>query len=194
VIDGVISRRVRQHLEGVLGTPFRASTAHDVTRGIVAAFGVATFRDQPVEGAFTLVTVGLSEHLLPGDESEPVRQELLVCAWDRFFGDALYQAFFSMADLVLEDGTRIDPGTVYELPERIADAMGSHRFFAYPPCYHPEELQPIQLDDGEVEIRWLIPIAPEESDFVEREGAEAFDDLLELENPDLMDLDRGSVV
>jgi len=168
--------------------------AREPETGEQAAFAVATFRDQPVEGAFTLVTIGLSERPFRGPSGEAVRQELLVCAWDRFFGEALYQTLFSMAHLLRESGETANPGTVYELPQPMGTEVPWRHLFLYPPGYHPDELQPIRLDRGEVEVCWLIPVTPEETDFVEREGPEAFDDLLERTDPDLMDLARGSVV
>jgi hypothetical protein len=41
---------------------------------------------------------------------------------------------------------------------------------------------------------WLIPLLTEEANFVKDRGWSLFEDVLELENPDLMDLNRGSVV
>jgi hypothetical protein len=41
---------------------------------------------------------------------------------------------------------------------------------------------------------WLIPLLTEEANFVKDRGWSLFEDVLELENPDLMDLNRGSIV
>lgn len=189
-----LSERVEKHLAVVLGPPGRVTRARDPESGTAAAFRVITFPDQPVEGAFTLVTVGLSDRPLRGPSGEAVRQELLVCAWDSFYGDALYQVLFSMAHLIREGGETADPGTVLELPQPIATAVPWRHLFLFVPGYHPEKLQPISLGENEVEICWLIPVTPEESALIEKEGPEAFDDLLDRADPDLMDFGRGSVV
>ncbi|MDZ5711382.1 suppressor of fused domain protein [Jeotgalibacillus haloalkalitolerans] len=46
----------------------------------------------------------------------------------------------------------------------------------------------------EIIMAWLIPVTAEEAAFINQYGGEAFEDLLEREDPDLTDLGRVSLV
>jgi len=43
-----------------------------------AGFGIVTYNDQPVRGAVTYLTMGLSHHILTQDSGKSICQELLM--------------------------------------------------------------------------------------------------------------------
>lgn len=186
-------RAVAQHLARVLGPPALDTAARHPASGEAAGFRVLSFADRPVDGAFTLVTAGLGERALEGPDGSVVREELLLCAWDEHRGDALLHVLFSVGAGVLEEGVSVDPGDVYELAQPLAPGSELRHLFVHRPLYHPDEIQPVSVAGGEVEICWLIPVTAGEAGFVEERGPEAFDDLLFERDPDLLDLHRDSV-
>lgn len=188
-----IRGRVENWFERHLGAPALVTDARDVEGGRNASFRVGTYLDQPVEGAFTLATIGLSETPQHGPESEPVRQELLLCAWDGFRHDSLYSTLFSVAQLVHDSGETANPGAVLELPQPVVQGGSLRHLFVYIPIYHSDDLHAVPLGGEAVEVLWLIPITEKEAAFIEKNGPEAFDQLLGREDPDLLDLERPSL-
>lgn len=188
-----IRGRVEEWYERHLGKPALVTDARDVEGRRNAPFQVATFFDQPVEEAFTLATIGLSETTQTGPEDESVRQELLLCAWAGFRHDSLYATLFTVAQLVHDRGETANPGEVIEMPRPVADGIPLRHVFVYLPIYHSDDLHSVPLGRDAVEILWLIPITETEAAFIEEHGPEAFDELLGREDPDLLDLQRPSL-
>jgi hypothetical protein len=188
-----IRGRVEDWYERHLGKPALLTDARDVEGRRNASFRVGTYLDQPVEGAFTLATVGLSETPHIGPESESVRQELLLCAWNGFRQDSLYNTIFTAAQLIHDSGETANPGEVLEIPFPIAEGLPLRHLFVHIPIYFADGLHPIPLGREAVEVLWLIPITEAEAAFVEENGPEAFDELLGREDPDLLDLERASL-
>ncbi len=165
-----LAGRVERHLAASLGRPALVTDASDPSSGRPAAFRVATFDDQPVESAFTLVTLGLCERALRDD--------------------ALRHLLFALGDFIAGSGDAAAPGMVYELPEPFVSGRQWEHLFAFQPLYHDQRLGPFE----DVQFVWLIPITAEESAFIDANGPESFDALLEEHDPDLLDLSRDSVV
>jgi len=68
-------------------------------------------------------------------------------------------------------------------------------FFFYMPICLPEEFSTYESSTGETRgIVWAIPITRQEAFFVRDNGWEAFVDLLQEHDPDLLDMHRKSVV
>ena len=175
---------VDAHLRLALGTPVLSTSGRAAGRR--ASFRVDTYADQPAEGAFTVVTVGLCETAL--------QQELLLCAWDAWRNDAFYSTLFTVADDLAASSLPIDQGMVLELPAAIVPESKMAHLFIYQPVYHIEGLQPIETNSGPIPILWLIPITDAESRLIDDRGWEAFDTLLLHRDPDLLDLRRDSIV
>lgn len=180
---------VERHLVSCLGAPSLITSARDAERSLSASFRVATFDDQPAESAFTLTTLGVSEHEFRDRESR-VRQELLVCAWNAFRGDALHQFLFAMGNYVIESRTAAARGMIYEFPEPFTAGRAWQHVFVFTPLYHSALLSAVPP----VDFMWLIPITPAEFAFIQTNGPQAFDDLLTQKDPDLLDLGREAVV
>lgn len=184
------------HLEKVLGPPVQLTRGRDLAGDRQAAFELATFAGQPVEGAVTLVTVGLSDTALQGPEGEKVRQELLLCAWNGSRSESLYAGLFSAAQVYLDLGESANPGSVLELDQPLSEPDGPRHVFLYDPTYHPDELATVPAakgKDGEaIEIVWLIPLTAGEAALVDAEGPDAFESYLEACDPDLLDLGRSA--
>ncbi len=61
--------------------------------------------------------------------------------------------------------------------------------------YFPDEFHVYRSPSGEqVFIVWLVPIRAAEASFVRAQGHDAFEDMLENVDPDLLDLSCESIV
>lgn len=190
------SDRVRTYLEQALGPVVRVTTGRDLVGSQSAPCAIATFADQPVEGAFTLVTLGLSDSPLLGPEGERVRQELLLCGWNADLDDRLYGLLFTVATGIRDAGETANPGAVLELDGPLGEPGDLRHVFLYPPTYHRDELATISAPDddgscGEIEILWLLPVTAVEVELIEAQGPEAFEAHLVEADPDLLDLRRA---
>jgi hypothetical protein len=188
--------RLLRHLEAHLGPSSKRTTGRDLVGGEAAVCSIVTFLNQPVDDAFTLVTVGLSDRPLAGPEGEQVWQELLICGWTEDLDDRLYRRLFDVALTLREEGESANPGAVTELDGALSDRGELQRVFFYPPTYHADELAtvpapPGEAGEGEIEIVWLLPVTEKEALLVETDGPEAFEAYLAREDPDLLDLGRG---
>jgi hypothetical protein len=169
------------------------TTGRDLVGGEPAVCSIVTFLDQPVEQAFTLVTVGLSDRPLTGPEGERVWQELLLCGWIEDLDDRLYRRLFDVAGTLREEGESANPGAVVELDGPLSDRGELRQVFLYPPTYHPDALATLPPDptgEEELEVVWLLPVTPSEVKLVASAGPEAFEAYLAREDPDLLDLGR----
>lgn len=187
------SDRVKAHFEHHLGPLVRITEGHRSDDGRPGDCLIATFADQPAEGAFTLVTVGLSDEPLLAPEGEKVRLELLICGWENALDDRLCAVLLAFAQKLRDEGETANAGDLIELDEPLSDAGDLHHVFLYPPTYHPEELEtvPAAAGEDEIEILWLIPVTAEEASKIREEGPEAFEQYLAANDPDLLDFGRG---
>lgn len=189
------SDRVRTYLERILGPVVSVTTGRDLVGSQTAPCSIATFADQPVAGAFTLVTLGLSDSPLLGPEGELVRQELLLCGWNADLDDRLYGLLFSVASGIRDEGETANPGAVLELDGPLSEPGDLRHVFLYPPTYHRDEVATIPApgdgdSHGEIEVLWLLPVNAAEVDLIEERGPEAFETHLLEADPDLLDLRR----
>jgi hypothetical protein len=186
------TRRLEEHLTRILGPPSRLTAARDPEDNRKAPFALALFDDEPAEGAFTLASSGISEHELRDDEGT-ARVEILLSAWNRFRDESLDQTLFSLGQSIIDAGTVITAGLLYELPRSVTDNSVMRHLLAYPPTYFDDELASVAVEGGTIGLVWLIPLHEEEADLVEAEGADAFIDLAAERDPDLLDLRRPSI-
>ena len=182
-----IAERVEAHLTLCLGEPARISTARS-DDGVVG-FRVATFPNVPATDAVTLVTLGLSE-TPRGDP--PVRQELLVCVWNRCLAESLYDTLFGLGEELQAAQIAAPECSILELPKPIVK-NGPVDLLVYAPTYFAPALEVVPGDEP-VEILWLIPLKSSEADFIGQHGLEAFEDQLAEKDPDLLDLRRPAIV
>jgi Suppressor of fused protein (SUFU) len=186
--------KVLEHLEKYLGTEALQSTGRSKeTRDLFDA-RIGLFKNQPVTGAFTLATIGLSKKNFIQPDNKKVRHELLFCAYDKFLSDRIYEDIFDVLGYLSDQDESIVLGQLFDCEAPIAANSLMECFLFYTPVYFKEELHVIKEIRPPVVFAWIIPIHRRELEFIARHGHEKFDELLEKHNPDLLDLNRGSIV
>jgi len=181
------------HLEAILGEPVSLTTGKD-GQGEDLPFAIAEFADQPVEGAVSFVTVGLSDFLLKQENgpenSQDARHELVFCTYREMAHDDILSLMWLIANDVKDRREAITLGEVQDLAEPVVPGSPLSAIFYYDPIYFPEPLAILETVQPPVVFAWMIPITAGEMRFIADNGPEAFNRLLADQDPDLMDLKR----
>ncbi|MCC6743676.1 MAG: O-acetyl-ADP-ribose deacetylase [Acidobacteria bacterium] len=174
-------------LEESLGAP---ADAAEGTTPSGHRVDVLRFDDLPFEGTSTFVTRGVGAEAMRRFDEGETRQELLMCC------DATFDAARVLrwaADQALESGFGLMRGAVLSIDEPIVPGSRLVALYATYPVYHEERLAAWRGSDPPTAIVWLVPVTYAEAKFVEKRGWEAFEELLEKMDPDLVDFARHGV-
>ncbi|WP_082306870.1 suppressor of fused domain protein [Bacillus sp. FJAT-27245] len=77
----------------------------------------------------------------------------------------------------------------------IFDGSNLETIYVTSPGYFPDSFDTFKEDNTKTIIMaWLIPITSEEAEFIRKNGWEEFEVKLEVSDPDLIDLNRKSIV
>ena len=182
-----------EHLESFLG---QIGFGWKDSDGTQWPFQVLRFLEGPIANCVTYSTLGLSDFALQSTvSSKQIRHELLLMArpifCDRNIPAVLHQVgmeavksenAYSRGDIVGPRGTLIS-GTQMEA------------FYVSMPAYLPDDFATFESPEGiSSVIAWLVPITFNEAHFVKSNGWEAFEERLCEVDPDLLDLNRPSIV
>jgi hypothetical protein len=177
-----------EHVERYLG-PIEAGAR--LREGVQGAW----FRERPFAGSSSFMTLGLSHHVFKQAAGNGIRLELLIACRNEFVES------FNPLSILADVSDRV--ASTHVAPARGTVIGPAGRFS---PQFQMEALyccSPVYFDDGFAEyggfseplvIIWLVPITPEEALYVQESGWDAFEDLLESAEPDLLDLERPSLV
>lgn len=187
LIPGPFSATVETHFAQLLGSPVRVTLAR--AGAVRASFRVAAYGDQPMTGALTFVTLGLSDQPLGEDG---VRQELLLSVMKDDYADSLLNVLFGIGHHLSQTGEPAGYGDILDWTEPIVEGGPSH-LLVYSPSHLGDDAETVPGNEP-VDILWLIPITQSEADFVRDRGLDAFTSMLAKRDPDLFDLHRDSVV
>lgn len=178
------------HLEAHLG-PIDRGWRDETPSGSIQ---VVRFRSQPVEGASAFVTLGVSRHVLPMETNREVRQELLLAAYDRHDSEALAWFLMQCATRLLSEHRALLRGeTATFRGKPIIAGVPMTAVYASIPVTFPESFWTYRETSPPTVLVWLLPLRGEENAYVLSHGWGAFEDLLETNDPDLLDLGRPSI-
>ncbi len=154
---------------------------------------VLVFLDQPFDAAMTLVTEGLAALGHNAATHEPLGEELLLSLNGEYFSEKLLDFFAKFLTVLVRDGEPLGRGDVVRLSSSIPGSSMS-ALYVCQPTYFSRALWQIVDDAGrERLVRWVFPIHRQEVDYIGRFGADAFEKLLEIQDPDVLDLQRPAV-
>jgi hypothetical protein len=154
---------------------------------------VARFDHQPVSTAVTLVTTGLSKHVLHQLSPRDIRMELLACAYSEFDIPDLAKVVFALAQEILEKHHAPARGDVIGPRGPICSGSNLEALYFSHPAYHSAGLDKFEGDPPETIIAWIVPISASEAAYIHQHGWSAFEELVESKEPDLLDMKRPSL-
>jgi len=148
----------------------------------------------PADGALSLATRGLRWHARCADCDGPLDQELLMCCWGDQFTQDLVTLLGSVASEQAKAGRALAWGEVLPPAGPLLPGATTEALYVSQPGYFDEQLAAIASEGRTVRVRWLVPVHASEAAWIAEQGHEAFESLLEREDPDLLDLQRPAVV
>ncbi len=173
-------KAVHAHYKTTFGVPQRVDS---YKRGSTT-IDTIVFDSVPCPGARMAITAGMAP---------VVGQELIVAGYDRFLNRDATRLLASVAEEVMTNGTPVRRGQIFGPAGPLLASTQLEALYACAPTYFPESLEPLTLGDrSHVHFLWLIPIARAEASWILANDTSAllFEDALEREDPDLLDLTR----
>jgi Suppressor of fused protein (SUFU) len=180
------------HLESHLGAIIEGWS--EAEKGSQPPFQVVRFEDQPMKGTATFTTLGLSNVILGQHSKSSIRLELVFCCYDRFITWDIPKLLTSIGNQILLSKEAYMRGQVLGPAGPLFKDCSLEALYCARPVYFPETFQEYQSTNPSTFFVWLIPITKREATYVGLEGWSQFEDILVEKNPDLLDLERESVV
>lgn len=150
----------------------------------------------PFEGAVTYTTLGLSNEVLHSRQSgKNIRQELVFVAPSNYSDRNIPGILQRVASMAISSRHAWLRGDVIGPYGTMLVDSEMEGLYVAPPVYFPDDFATYTEENGkQIVLAWLIPVTPSEIHFVNQNGWERFEDLLETTNPDLIDFNRKSIV
>jgi hypothetical protein len=175
-----------EHIENVLGRIEEGWGLTDSPSGI----RVVAVRHQPIHGAVTYLTIGLSDHVLPMNPTRDVRQELVFSAHESFPRGPISSFLLTFSEFVASKHRALLRGDVVGPADSIIPGVRLNSVYSAIPMTFPERLATFDGTIPPTVLVWLIPLHEKEAEFAKSQGWNRFEDLLEEKDPDLLDLNR----
>ena len=153
-------------------------------------FQIVRFEGQPMKGASTFTTLGLSRVILSQRNRAPIREELIFSCYNRFIDWEVPQILASLGDQLLSSERAYLRGQVLGPAGPLFKNSDLEALYCARPVYFPEAFHEYGSTNPVTSLLWLIPITRAEAEYIESEGWSQFEDLLVEKNPDLLDLKR----
>jgi hypothetical protein len=181
------------HLETTLGYCQGAWTKG--TDGQELPFHIAHWHHQPCHSAVTCSTLGLFRHevTLPQRQTT-LQQELMLSVYGLEHQSLLASWLYHCGQLFLGQSQALSLHQVIGAFDTMLGDSDKCAFFVAPPVYFPPELAVWQDSVPYTHLLWLVPVTREEGLFIAKQGGSAFEALLAEDEPDILNLNRPSLV
>lgn len=179
-----------EHVEKYLGKISLGWKDKSVTDGLQ----VVSFSHSPFEAVDTFMTIGLSHHELTVSDKKKVRQELVFSTSDTELSNLIVSCLFFICESILKDHSALLRGQVVRLPKEAAEKLGFEAVYCAIPVFLDDDLATFNGSQPPTVIVWVIPIYKSEADFIDVNGWDKFEDVLEEKDPDLFFLRRAPVI
>jgi hypothetical protein len=175
-----------KHAQRYLGIP---SNLWDGGNGVL----VAKYTDTPFEEYTTLLAVAEEEAELEFADGRPCQQLLMMTCPDGA-ADECAKELARLAENLYSQDQALPYGFVMDATAGIFGDENMQAWYVAPPLYFDEELAVDVKADPPTLYLWLVAITGAERGFVESQGSDAFEALLEAQDPDMTDWGRESAV
>lgn len=148
----------------------------------------------PVLDANCVVTVGLSNYLLHSPTAgRPIRSELVMVLPRQF--DRAAALLKQVGDELVQSGHVLLRGDVVGPRGPLFADCDKTALYATAPTFTEDSFAVCEIEGvGPIVLIWLVPIATSEAQLAASGGWRLFEDLLEAQSADVVDIDRNAVV
>lgn len=155
---------------------------------------IVSFKDCPGENVTTFLSLGMSNRVLSLSESKEVRQEIVLPVYSTADSTLIVSFLLSLCETILNRKEAVRRGDVIALSNETAEKIGFDAIYCAIPVYSDEEFSVYDESSPPTVVVWTLPIYSNEVDYINANGWNAFEDLLEEKDPDLCSLSRDAVV
>jgi hypothetical protein len=180
------------HIEETLG-PIEGGWSETVA-GEPLWFKVIRVLDRPVPNAATFLTLGASDVELTLPTGRGVRQELVFSCDHRHRSSPIPALLNAVGEELLRGGKALTRGDILGPAGPLFAGSPFTALYSSLPIFFSKAFATWSGSTPPTVFAWLIPITTVEATFVADQGWSEFESLLEARDPDLLDLDRPSVV
>lgn len=187
----LVSERIEEHYARFLGMP-NGRNPIKLPSNPNSQLQLLKYEDVPCAGAVTLATVGLSELPL-----HMFRQEFVFLCYKRFLSSNLVSLIAVVADMLSESKHPLLHGSILPPAGPLLDYTKMEALYVATLLYfdtEEEEFDVLRVDGLSILNSWLLPIYRSEAEWIDKHGYEAFESMIEDQDPDLMDLTRPPMV
>jgi Suppressor of fused protein (SUFU) len=187
---GIMANLV-EHLELFLGRIDSGTGGDDTTPAGVQAIRFGP--DRPFAGVTTWTTLGLSNHHLEQPNGRGLHQELVMHVPTDREPPNIAGILFQVAEELIQRGRGLGRGEVLGPRGRLFSRGEMVALAAAPPLYLPDAFAVCDAPAAPIVLTWLVPLTEAEAEFVHARGWGALSEIFLAQDPDLSEIERGSV-
>lgn len=163
--------------------------------GKIQPYDVVKYNKGPFEGTVTYSTLGLSKIPLKSRMSDKtIRYELFFVAYGSFGDKNIPGILQQVANQNISSGEAYLRGDLLGPKGKLFNGLDLEALYVSTPVYFPETFEVYEDGDTPIVQVWLIPLTKKEAEYIKNNGWSKFEDILELNDPDLIDFTRKSII
>lgn len=180
-----------EHIENFLGKVSRGWKDNNSNSDVQ----IICIENSPYQFVNTFLTLGMSNHVLKLAGEKKVRQELIMPLSCTITPSEKWvvSCLLYICELILKNHEAPLRGQVLHLPSKITDNLGIDAVYCAIPMFLDESFSIFRESDPPTIMIWVIPIYKSEVDFINSNGWEKFEDILESKNPNLFTVKRDLI-
>jgi len=179
-----------QHIENHLGPIDKGWKDNDSEESLQ----IVSFLDCPGETVSTFLSLGMSHKVLEMNSTKKVRQELIFSVYTLAIPGLVVSFLMSLCEAILNRGKAVLRGEVIPLSSELAERIGFEFVYCTIPVFFEDDFCSYDDTSPPTIMVWVLPIYRSEAEYIEENGWESFEDLLEDKDPDLCSLERESII
>lgn len=179
-----------EHVERHLGTIQQGWKDDDSNLNLQ----IVSFKDSPTETVSTFLSLGMSKEILKLNEQKNVRQELVLSVYSMAIASLVVSCLMSLCEAILGRGKAVLRGEVIPLSAELAERIGFSAVYCTIPVFFDDDFCTYDESPPPTVMVWVLPIYKSEAEYIDANGWESFEDLLEEKDPDLCSLEREPVI
>ncbi|WP_394679573.1 suppressor of fused domain protein [uncultured Exiguobacterium sp.] len=160
---------------------------------------ILKFKDAPFKETYTIASLGLLFHPLQTEDDSLMHQEIMMSAEQPDVQDEIIYLLWQLAEYAMRTGHAFNAAEYYPLPEGIFEKYQFSSVYVTSPVYFDESFCLFETDSNvgnepdTVLPVWFVPIFESEEKYIEKHGADQFEDLL-FETDELVDFNRKPLI
>ena len=152
------------------------------------------FNNKPIQGATTICTCGLSNHVF-NSTLGAISQEILFGYFTCYESDNWLPIISVICEDLLKNHRAFELGELYKVSGTLFPNEGTAALYCSYPAFYGDDIWMCNETMPPTYFIWLFPVTTEEVAFIESYGPEKFEeDLLMAQRPRLLDFKRKSLI